>query len=125
MKARSVVLPKSSARKPAAWIQAMREWLSLAGPVTVAASDRAGTVGGLLQDPGVDLHAFLDDDPRQVWALDRVTGESVYLEDGDAPALRRRTRSDPSLPLPRLRRRDHDRRRGEAASCVPRPVPPR
>jgi len=42
------------------------------------------TVGGLLQDPDVALHAFLDDDPRQVWAMDRVTGESVYLEDGNA-----------------------------------------
>jgi hypothetical protein len=48
----------------------------------------------------VDLHAFLDDDPRQVWALDRVTGESVYLEDGDAQPMRPRTRSDLRCPYP-------------------------
>lgn len=48
----------------------------------------------------MDLHAFLDDDPRQVWALDRVTGASVYLEDGDAQALRPRTRSDLRCPYP-------------------------
>lgn len=46
------------------------------------------------------LHTFLDDDPRQVWALDRVTGESVYLEDGHAHQLRPRTRASLRCPYP-------------------------
>lgn len=57
-------------------------------------------VGGFVDDPSVDLYAFLEDDPRQVWALDRVTGESVYLEDGDAVELRVLTRASLRCPYP-------------------------
>ncbi|MEP9385585.1 competence protein CoiA family protein [Nocardioides cheoyonin] len=48
----------------------------------------------------MDLYSFLDDDARQVWALDRVTGESVYLEDGSAKQMRPRTRADLRCPYP-------------------------
>ena len=46
------------------------------------------------------IEAFLDDDFRQVWAVDRATGEPHFLPDGQAEALRAVAKSDWRCPVP-------------------------
>lgn len=47
-----------------------------------------------------EVSSFLDGDLRQVWALDRATGQAHYLEQGQASALRERARSEWRCPVP-------------------------
>lgn len=74
--------------------------------------------------PPESLRAFLDQELRQVWAVDRSTGTPVYLEDGAAESMRAHTKAHLRCPVPgcdndRLttvngggRRRDHFRHDG-------------
>lgn len=47
-----------------------------------------------------EVRAFLDDDFRQVWAVDRNTGEPRYLEEGQALVVRAQAKAEWRCPVP-------------------------
>lgn len=80
------------------------EWNAYAGGMIASPSHG---VGARVDDRRVarrhdpqQVSSFLDGDLRQVWALDRATGQPYYLEQGQAPVLRDRARSEWRCPVP-------------------------
>jgi hypothetical protein len=69
-----------------------------AGPVVPLL--HSARVAGRHRDDATPLERFLDAEFRQVWAVDRETGDSIYLAVGEADQVREQARQRWRCPVP-------------------------